>query len=676
MELHNDSATTLQHASDLQTLTSPAMRITVSSDELEALTGQGEAIFAGAAFDALLSKLSSDNPQIRQQALTSLHDGQLSAFNIYQLHALAGVLIGNGDTTGIESVLNNLNTRAEHEYRGFFNLLNHGALQSAQRLVTFDLVSINQHTIREQCINALLREEIAALGIELQQQLLTHPDDTKSLLKVLQHLPSDEAVILLEDIHTLASSNNVIKEELSELWDNAIANCSEDVRIEFCKRLLAAPYSDVSSTVRSVLESSEDLDTLVRIVHTVGVENLPNTAEIQEICATAILYPQIQSCLTSQYLDTNSSVPQVESSLEELRSMYQRIIEICEQDSAYRSTEVARDIRAMATQSLADLEGRKASLDEQITLLQQRFIAHGSHEQSAHEQLLEFYNTNRKIAELQLQFGVSIGYDVTSPLDYFVDPQALNVPNWTLEELQAVETSLRAIPEGHLIFSPLLFEIQKVKYLGSGVLAARYYDGVIKVAQSAGESSELNQHYPNVTPLAFVLTHEIGHGLQIGRGNLHYEDLDPSLIDDGEQRYSFDDYAKLSKWEVISSERWELIEPLGYFDTYQVKLDGQLYPIGEPIEHNGERVILQLRGADILLVCSAQSEFASRWYAKVSPWEDFAEAFAEYILCPEQLIDYAPTKFLFLEEEFRKYKDNQEILDLADKRAKESMPSK
>jgi hypothetical protein len=672
MELHNNTNTTQKHASDLQQLTAPSVNASITGEELEALKGRGISPSADAAFEVLLSKLSSHDVYLRHEAAHQVHERDLGAFNIYQLHALTEVFVKTGDTVNIENILTELGTRAAYDYQRFFDLFQGEAIHLAKSLVEFDLYSIKQHTIREQCINALLREEIASLDISLQRQLLAQPNDTKSLLQVLRYLPDEEAAILLEDIHMLASSNNAVQEELLELWDNAILNSSEEARIEFCRRLLVMRQGDIEGTLSSLLESSEDLETLVRITRTIGIENLPRGERVSELYAVAELYPALRRTLTLRPLECGSSISEIEASIAELHSVYRTVLERHSEDTQYGTTTTARDIRMMAEQSLSVLNKRRTLLDQQVSAAQERSADGAFPEALAQELLLDYCNTHLKIAELQLSFGVSIGYGVASQFDFWVDPDALTVLNWTLEELQSLETSLNSIPEGHLIFSPLLFEIQKVKYIGPGVLAARYSDGVIRVAQFAGASEELTKHYPNIDPLSFVLTHEIGHSLQIGRGYLNYQTLDPNVIDDGEQRYSFDDFVQLSGWEVVMPERWELISSRRDPEGARVKLDGQIYRIGEPIEHNGQKIMLALDDETILLACSSESEFASRWYAKASPWEDFAEAFAEYIHCPERLIEHAPSKFLFIEEEFRKYEDNLTLLELAKKRVRES----
>jgi hypothetical protein len=676
MELHDNTTTTQKYASDLQQLAAPSATAIITSEEFEALKGRGASASADAEFSMLISRLSSQDVYLRHHASNALHEHQLGALNIYQLHTLTEVLVKVGDTAHIANILVDVSTRGTQDYQNFFDLFQGEAIHLAKQLVELNLYSINQNTIREQCINALLREEIAGLDLSLQQQLIAEPNDTKSLLKVLQYIPNDEATILLQDIHLLASSNNTIQAELAELWDNAIANSSEQARIGFCRRLLTTRQGDIESTLCSVLESSEDLETLVRMVHTIGIENLPYTDRINEVGATVYFYPALRGTINQGYLDNNSSFTEIKSSIAQLESMYRTLLESHSQDVQYGSTQVVRDIRTMAEQSLAVLAKRRALVDQQIAAAQEESADGAFPEALAKELLLDFYNTHQKIAELQLSFGVSIGYGVASNRDFWVDPDALNVPSWTLEELQSLEASLTAIPEGHLIFSPLLFEIQKVKYLGRGILAARYSDGVIKVAQSAGASEELTKHYPSIDPLSFVLTHEIGHGLQIGRGDLHHQTLDPNVINDGEQRYSFDDYVRLSGWEVIVPERWDLVSSPWDEEGAQVKLDGQLYRVGEPIVHNGQKITLQIVDDVILLAYNSESEFASRWYAKMSPWEDFAEAFAEYIHCPERLIEHAPSKFLFIEEEFRKYKDKPQLVELAEKARKESEPFK
>ncbi len=65
----------------------------------------------------------------------------------------------------------------------------------------------------------------------------------------------------------------------------------------------------------------------------------------------------------------------------------------------------------------------------------------------------------------------------------------------------------------------------------------------------------------------------------------------------------------------------------------------------------------QQEGNDNIVFCHApDAQFSLESYAMTDPQEDFAEAFTEYITCPDRLIDLAPKKFYFMEIHFRVYR--------------------
>jgi hypothetical protein len=55
-------------------------------------------------------------------------------------------------------------------------------------------------------------------------------------------------------------------------------------------------------------------------------------------------------------------------------------------------------------------------------------------------------------------------------------------------------------------------------------------------------------------------------------------------------------------------------------------------------------------------LCSSSTE---------DPFEDWAEAFTEYLLCPDQLITLAPEKFHYMEIHFRHYRLKRDYSRLA-----------
>ncbi|RME61401.1 MAG: hypothetical protein D6780_01790, partial [Candidatus Dadabacteria bacterium] len=236
---------------------------------------------------------------------------------------------------------------------------------------------------------------------------------------------------------------------------------------------------------------------------------------------------------------------------------------------------------------------------------------------------------------------------------------------WRLQDLYDVEAVLQKIPEGDLLLTPLLQNIELVDYLGWGVLGARYSDGTIKIATLSLDLEELSEQYEGVSSLKIVLAHEIGHGIQIGDNSVDIEgeySLHPSF-GEGEPVIDFDEFYKIAGWKIYSRDRYS-VDP----ESGDIILDGESIPLKTPVEVDGkERVFMYDAWSDLLISYDADGEFSSRWYAKTSPWEDFAEAFSEYLFVPERLVHDAPHKFKHLEEEFKVYENDKYIQDLLKK---------
>ena len=108
-----------------------------------------------------------------------------------------------------------------------------------------------------------------------------------------------------------------------------------------------------------------------------------------------------------------------------------------------------------------------------------------------------------------------------------------------------------------------------------------------------------------------------------------------------------------------------MLYPGDWQDLLQVEINGQRLPLDTACWFEGEEVIFQYdEDTQVLIRYDANSQFSSRWYARTSPWEDFAEAFSEYLLAPEQLIAAAPEKFQHLELELRRYQNDERIQTL------------
>jgi hypothetical protein len=262
------------------------------------------------------------------------------------------------------------------------------------------------------------------------------------------------------------------------------------------------------------------------------------------------------------------------------------------------------------------------------------------------------------MGRLETRFGVNIGYGDDGFLK--LDPHSSRLSkSWTLEDLKDIRSILETIPESHLLFTPLLREIQRVPLLAPGVLGARYENGVIKIADSAFNHAGVTESYEGISSLRIVLMHEIGHGIQIGRGSswVTFSTDGTPIIGNGEDLYDFSEFLKIGGWRAY--EKGRVREATS---SSRIFLDDKELPLGQPIDLNGEQVVLKyFKGPNILMSYRGGAEFSHRDYSHASPWEDFAEAFAEYMFLPKRLIKDAPEKFRHLDQEFRRYHGDSEI---------------
>jgi hypothetical protein len=208
-----------------------------------------------------------------------------------------------------------------------------------------------------------------------------------------------------------------------------------------------------------------------------------------------------------------------------------------------------------------------------------------------------------------------------------------------------------------------LDEIQLVADLGQYVLGARFPDGVIRIATCTIDHVYVSLAYGGVSSLEHTLVHEIGHGIQMGKngGSFTQNGSGGVEIHPGDPRCNFDEFVKISGWSLVDPARYHSSN-LGQ----SVNLDGVELPLEVPVQHQGKGIILSFYGGK-LFAHDAFSPFSLVPYSRTSPWEDWAEAFAEYYLKPDRLIIFAPEKYEFMEQEYRKYEDRADLKELLEK---------
>ena len=78
-----------------------------------------------------------------------------------------------------------------------------------------------------------------------------------------------------------------------------------------------------------------------------------------------------------------------------------------------------------------------------------------------------------------------------------------------------------------------------------------------------------------------------------------------------------------------------------------------------------EWIVFRHGSNNLLFYHRVDAEFSLNNYSLSDPLEDFAEAFTEYTLCPDRLIECAPEKFYYMEIHFRMYRATGDYQRLA-----------
>lgn len=502
----------------------------------------------------------------------------------------------------------------------------------------------------KEAVNAHVRDELIKLAEKLEDPALkakfTNPELTeKDRLEVLNYVTSDELVKFIGDLYKVSLTNPTLRDFITHKIDNALFYASMGEKADIIEKVLQErPTEARNKFIAAVCRSSENLSELTEIVHQVSAEKLLATgaAEIKEMVAHTVLDPQIQTVQFPQKLPLNATQEQIDKHIAEMKTALEKIIDICN-TSSFSRTQIATDYVETARDDLAQIDKDKSEFENRT------------------RELAKALNVSVDIVALEYRYGINITYGEGENL-ISTNPASSRNPHWTEKDIADIKAIVENIPERSMLFTPLLKEVQRVPFLGWGVLGARFEEGVIKIADVAIDHRGMQQAYEGISSLRIVLVHEMGHSIQLGNfpSDIHFGPNGTS-IDGGDPLYDFQDFIDLSGWKVIERSRYKVVPGRGFADP-KIRLDGTEYPIGEPIDVDGRKIVLVYQeGDNILYSYNADARFSSRWYAKASPWEDFAEAFAEYIFLPKRLIHDAPEKFKHLEQEFKKYSGNQEI---------------
>ena len=464
----------------------------------------------------------------------------------------------------------------------------------------------------------------------------------RELLRLLASVSSEERMRFIQSVLEHAEAHQGALRFLREKLNNALLSTSEAERaglaVDAARRTPGVANTEFITELCRSARSFDELCTLVRCVGVARIVQSGSPALI-ETAATATLLQELQRVAAPFLKDPADKAP------EQVKELQQMLLELRKQVIGHPEFKDTKRYQKLLEQ-----------LDSDTALLRRGTV---SGRDAA--EVTVFLETFRARISLELQYGILLrGQEAGVQPGIGLDDEPLpsHGVEWTLAQVRSVEATFRALPGVILYTTPMLHEIQRVETLGSPyVLGRRFEDGVVRIADSAINLRALEILYPGCSSLQVVLTHELGHSVQLGLypSSFQFVPGEGIAFADGDPRYQFKEYLGLAGWRIFTPGQFQLTN-----GGLSVQIGEDEYPVGQPVNFNGQDVIFTLRGG-LLLAYKALGPFSLVDYARTNPWEDFAEAFCEYTLRPDRLIVFAPEKFKFLDEEFGRYRDDQEL---------------
>jgi len=493
----------------------------------------------------------------------------------------------------------------------------------------------NSEALADALVKNMLSQIAEHLADKNQRKFYSSKDLTQNeRLMLLKFCSSAERVKFIETLVDLASSDGAVAGFLDAKLGNCLAYTSLEERAGIAKKLLhegTNPF--VNSYLCRLVGASRSLEEYSKTVSLIGPEILLATQDkaLRDIVTRAEIGQKLRSLPMPGALELGAKPELINANIKALNDSLEHAIEIISLDKQSDRTGLSWRYFEIAMSNLEELRA-------------------GLKSPKSWEQIREHVNYISLKSAIELRYGIRLSGEDSS----FFSPGA----KWDLGSLKSVEATLARLPEGLLFRTPNLAEIKRVHEIAPGVMGQRLDSGLILITDLAIDNDRVQADYSEYTSLEVVLTHEIGHGVQLGDNKSDLvQAADGSIeLSPGDPEFEFKEFMRLSGWQLVNPERIQLTD-----NRFTILLDGQEIEVGEPTEHNGE-LITVISNQGLVFSYSSLAKFSVVPYSRTNPWEDWAEAFAEYFLRPDRLIRIAPLKFRHLEEEFKHYQDRPDLL--------------
>jgi hypothetical protein len=463
------------------------------------------------------------------------------------------------------------------------------------------------------------------------------------LAKALEHAPADKRVAFITPFITASLLEPHLRQYVLDKVPFLLQHLSNEEKGDLVRHLFdhtAGRRRDRYELAAEIFRACDDLADLKELCRNVGSQIMRRTrsAQMLDILARHEIIDSLRGLRIPCPLMSCAKIDQAELYLDELDATLREARRIVRSDPLLAHTPFGKRMRNI--------------IDANIRLI--------AREREEADDAAEFRELANSIAaKLKLEFRYGVAITLRQERGHRL------VDLWSTSEIAEIDRTLRRFPECLIVLSKHLETIRKApdEELSTptetvfGLWIAK--DGTIELREGLHLDNETRKAYGNKSPLGVILTHEFAHVYESDRGY----DIAQATLEDGRNPPLFhsSEYRRISGWSVVDPSKYRIAH-----GGKSAIIDGVAYRVAHDVA--------KLEGKDVFLVYHAdtrkmfshpvRAEWSIDDYSRANPSEDFAVSFAEYFRLPRQLAEFAPSKFLLLEEHFQKYARNHRIMAL------------
>ena len=382
------------------------------------------------------------------------------------------------------------------------------------------------------------------------------------------------------------------------------------------------------------LDSCPDRKALTRCVAQLGAGGLYESGNLRtkNVVAFVEISKALQKVPLPRPLAKNTPAPKVNKQLQEIKKVLEERLATVKRQHPFLNTTVGHRYKKILQNALVHLD-------------HDRRRTHGVANRRA------LANMYIKKINIETSHNIEISNERNA--------SGTSVVVWTQSTLKSLEKALAALPERLITVTPKLAQLRLVSELNQAY-GQRDGTGLVKIATNSIKDSSIYTQYKGHDSLKLVILHELGHSIKFG-----------PYSDGPQKKHSISDLSKQSNpvidlADFMKISDWRVVDPSLFKVTnggQSILLAGKHFALGDPAAYNDTLVIFRYDGGKQTLYShDAAARFPVQSYGRYNPWEDFTESLTDYTFIPERLIEFAPWKFVYFEQRFRRHATNERVM--------------